>query len=51
MKTWKSRVQIAGKGPGVDVQVQAKSYSDARKIILGQYPPGTKILAGPTEVK
>ncbi len=51
MKTWKARIQIGGKGAGVDVQVQAKTSFDAKKLLLGQYPPGTKILSGPTEVR
>ena len=51
MKTWKARIQIGGKGGGVDVQVQAKTQPDAKKLLLGQYPPGTKFLSGPTEVR
>ena len=51
MKTWKARIIIGGKGSSVEVQVQAKTYGDAKKLILGQYPAGTKIISGPTEVK
>jgi len=51
MKTWKARIQIGGKGSSVDVQVQAKTQSDAKKLLLGQYAAGTKITGGPTEVK
>ena len=50
MKTWKARIVIGGKGISVEIQVQAKTYSDAKKLILGQYPAGTRIVSGPTKV-
>jgi hypothetical protein len=50
VKTWKARIVIGGKGSSVEIQVQAKNYFDAKKIILGQYGANTKILSGPTEV-
>ena len=51
MKNWKARIQIGGKGSSIEVRVQAKSFSDAKKLILAQYAPGTKITSHPVEVR
>lgn len=48
MKTWKARVTINKQGR--EIQVQAKSHSDAKAIIESQHGKGC-IQSGPTEVR
>jgi hypothetical protein len=51
MKTFKARIVIGGKGSSKEVMIQAKTHSDARKLLLAQYPSGTRIVSGPIEVR
>jgi len=51
VKTFKARILIGGKGSSIEVQIQAKSVGDAKKLLLAQYPAGTRVTTGPTEVR
>lgn len=48
MKTWRARVRIGGSS--TEVQVQAQSYFDAKRILEAQYGAGS-ITFGPTETR
>ncbi len=50
MKTWKARVKPAGSGASMEVQVQAKSYFDAKAMLEAQYGKGS-ITNMPMEVR
>lgn len=50
MKTWKARVKPAGSGASMEVQVQAKSYFDAKAMLEAKYGKGS-ITNGPMEAR
>lgn len=48
MKTFRARI-LVGTGPAIEIHVHAGNAMEAKRLIAAQY--GTKILAGPVEVK
>ena len=43
---WKAHVRPGGKGPSIEVHIQANNANDARRLLEGQYGKGN-IFIGP----
>ena len=51
MSTWQGRIAPGGKGSFVDVQVQANTHHEAKRLIEAQYGKGTKFAASLRQVR
>ena len=47
---WSARIRLDGKGPSVEVRVEAKDKPSARKLILAQYKDCV-FTSGPTRIR
>ena len=43
MQGWKAKVRPGGKGPMMDVQIQANNSFDAKRLLEAQYGKGSVI--------
>ena len=41
MQAWKAKVSPGGKGPAMDVQIQANNVFDAKRLLEAQYGKGS----------